>query len=137
MKIKEWNKIADKYMSVPYKFGSWDINKGLDCLSFICLMMEEQGHSVDYYQEYDGIGLLNYTDIDDHDLLMDNMITFIRANSKEVEKINYHPGQIVIYQTGQIQSVGILDLNANIIICSINGVKHISKVRILEVRKWC
>ena len=129
-----WSAITRKYIGAPYKFGSWNIDEGLDCLSFMNLILEDQGYKIDYSFKLNGIGIENYTDLENEDQKNALMKEYVLANTKKFPTKQGRPGDIVFCERNII---GILDANAKVLVCSLDmGVKLLNSVKILGVYKW-
>lgn len=51
MESKTWLELSKKYLNVKYKLGSFNIDEGLDCLSFLILFYKDIGKDVIKLQE--------------------------------------------------------------------------------------
>lgn len=133
----KWTEITEEFIGTPYKFGGWTPGKELDCLAFICLIQEAQGHEVDYYQDMNGYYLEDYTDIKDHGMLNKMMVEFIYRNTRRIQPIEYRPGVIVIAKDHNTIYPSVLDGSGKIITCTQkHGVIVLSGLKFGDVRKW-
>ena len=119
-KIMKWTEITKKFVGTPYRLGGWTPGKELDCLAFICLIQEAQGHKVDYYQDMNGYYLEDYADVTDHDLLNKMMIEFIYKNTYRIQPIEYRSGVVVIAKDGDTIYPSVLDGSGKLITCTRN-----------------
>ena len=135
--MKSWHSITKKYIGVPYKFGSWKIEKGLDCLAFLVLMMQEQGYTIDWNDSIGGFTKETYVNLSDEDLINQLLYDYICKNTVKLNLYEYQVGDIVFIEVDNKIVPGILDGNAKVLTCSrLSGVILLSNMKIIEARRW-
>jgi len=142
-----WYKVTDKYNSVSYKQGSWDIKEGLDCLSMIVLFMKDIGNNVDdwisgkkgFLYKDDLLTATNFLEyVSTQDETSEALMHFIKQQCVKVNKIN--KGDICLFKIkGGEPAVGIYLGQNTVMCCFIDyGIKKfkIRDSKIMEIYRW-
>lgn len=110
----KWYKLTQKYVGVPHKLGSWNLQEGIDCLALLILFRQDMGEDVSGYLnstkgfDYKGkfISKESYMkELKDFDEMVDALKSFIRTTYKKTNtKVK---GCVCFYKIKDIEAIGI------------------------------
>lgn len=131
-----WNKITSKFIGRPYKFGSWKIEEGLDCLSFLVLIQAELGRIItDEKIKIGRIEKTNYTKWPEK-VLSKALIKGIRKHFDKIEPIEVRFGDVVIGTIKGEFAHGIVDSNGQMIVCSKERGVFVAPLELMQIIEY-
>jgi cell wall-associated NlpC family hydrolase len=107
-----WYELSKKYNGLEYNYGSWQPEKGLDCLSMILTFLKDTGIDITVFEKMEytyknkKVTMFNYHKIlDDIKEGSSALKCFIRDRFTEVGTLK--KGNIIFYTVDQDEAVGI------------------------------